>query len=111
MKRFGTILLLVFLASCSKTVAATTIDSLWKNPDGVTLMTKSGPLTLQVFSPTVIRVFFKATDSSRLTKGIAIISKPAHTSWRLTETSDEVHLRTDAIEVRVTRATGLIKFY
>jgi alpha-D-xyloside xylohydrolase len=128
---------LLFLILSANCVTAVTVQkspvaviSVRKDTDGLTLTMNPGTLKLQVFSARVIHVFYTRGDSPRSdhvdhhpatadkadtsmsqTKSLAVISHPKLTTWQLVETSDEVRLRTRALEVCVKRASGVISFY
>jgi len=82
-----------------------------KNSDGVTLQMKPGTLRLEVFSPRIIRVTYGLENSLPPDKSFAVIGKPERTHWKLSESTDEISLRTDEIEVRVNRASGAVEFF
>ena len=92
------------------------VVSLYKDSDGITLKMKPGVLKLQVFSPDVIRVVYAPGDSLPPNGSLAVIGqpglgKPGPVRWKLSETADEVRLRTDEVEARVNRASGAISFF
>jgi alpha-D-xyloside xylohydrolase len=93
------------------TAAPVPVSFMHKNSDGVTLQLKPGLLRLQVYSPRVIRVTYGLEKSLPPDKSLAVISKPERTRWKLAESADEISLRTDEIEARVNRATGVIEFF
>ena len=81
-----------------------------KNPDGATIQVNSGVLRLKVCSPRVIRVTYAAQDQLPELASLAVIGKPEAAHWKLSDTKDEIVLRTDEIEARVNRATGAVSF-
>jgi alpha-D-xyloside xylohydrolase len=109
------LLLLVLSTNCLAASATDStkfeIVSVRKDRDGISLKMNSGMLKLQVFSETVIRVLYTSENSLPQTKSFSVIAQPTHTPWRILETSDLVRLRTGALEVRVDRLTGVVKFY
>ncbi len=82
-----------------------------KSSNGITLQMNPGVMRLEVFSPRTIRVTYASQNKLPDTASLAVIGKPQHTAWRLTETSDEIILRTDQIEARVGRASGAVSFF
>ena len=108
----GSVLLLgSCLAASTASAAPLAVVSLRKNPEGVTLKLNPGTLRLQVFTPSVIRVTYGAGDSLPATRSFSVISRPVRVPWKLTETAEEIRLRTDELEVRVDRSSGAIGFY
>jgi alpha-D-xyloside xylohydrolase len=115
MKTRCLLLLMIISANCFEaiTVKAFPIQvlSVRKDPDGVTLKMNRGVLTLQVFTPRVIRVLYGAENSLPQMNSFAVISQPTRARWQLIERANEVRLRTEAVEVRVHRSTGVVSFY
>ena len=70
-----------------------------------------GTLRLQVLAPSVIRVTYGPGDSLPTTKSFSVINKPGRVRWKLTQTADEIRLRTDELEVRLNRSSGAVGFY
>src|SRR5208283_2836061 len=87
------------------------VISAHKNTDGVTLKLKKGYLQLQVFSPRIIRVVYRLDKTAPENKSFVVIAKPGQVHWKLTNTPITIRLRTDLLEVRVNRATGVVGFY
>jgi alpha-D-xyloside xylohydrolase len=82
-----------------------------KNSDGVTLQMNLGVMRLEIFSPRTVRVTYAAQNKLPETKSFAVIAQPQKTKWKLDETTNEIILSTDEIEVRVNRATGAVSFF
>jgi alpha-D-xyloside xylohydrolase len=104
-------LVLSGLAAWTAQAAPIPVASVHQDADGVTLKMTPGILKLQVFSPGIIRVVYAPGDSLPTSNSLAVIAKPARVPWKLDERADEVRLNTDALEVRVNRATGAVGFY
>jgi alpha-D-xyloside xylohydrolase len=106
---------LAFSGHCLPASAANTtripVVSVHKDADGITLKMNPGVLKLQVFSPDVIRVLYMQGDSLPPDKSLAVIGKPGRARWKVSETAEEVRLRTGEIEVRVNRASGAVRFF
>jgi alpha-D-xyloside xylohydrolase len=86
-------------------------SSVHKNSDGVTLQMKQGSLRLEVYSPSVVRVTYTLENSLPPGKSLALIGKPGQTHWKLSESADEISLRTDEIEAWVNRGSGTVEFF
>ncbi len=89
----------------------TPVASMHRDSDGITLKMGPGILKLQVFSPDVVRVVYAPGDSLPTIGSLAVIAKPSPVRWNVSESADEIRLRTDEIEVRVNRASGAIGFF
>jgi len=82
-----------------------------KDSDGITLLMNSGVLRLEVYSPRIIRVTYAAQGQMPKTASLAVIAEPERVKWKLSETTEEVVLRTDEIQAHVNRATGAVSFF
>ena len=89
----------------------TRVVSVHRDADGITLKMASGILKLQVFSAEVVRVVYARGDSLPTRQSLAVIGKPGTVRWKLAENASDIRLRTDAIEVRVNRASGAVRFF
>lgn len=84
--------------------------SVQKNADGITLKLPAGWLKLRVFSPHVVEVVCAPGDTFPTNRSLAVIHPPAKTKWKLTETADEIQLRTAELVVHVKRTNGAVTF-
>jgi alpha-D-xyloside xylohydrolase len=82
-----------------------------KDADGVTLQLNPGVLRLEVYSPRIIRVTYAAPDTLPELASLTVIAKPERAKWKLSDSKEEIILRTDEIEARVSRATGAVSFF
>ena len=114
MKKTSSLLSLI-LTSCLVAVSAHSeplpVSATHQDADGVTLKLAAGTLKLRVFSPRVVEVVYAPGGSLPPNKSFAVISPPTRTKWKLVEAKEEISLRTDALEVRVNRASGAVGFY
>ncbi|HZI33631.1 MAG TPA: TIM-barrel domain-containing protein, partial [Candidatus Binatia bacterium] len=69
-----------------------------------------GTLRLRVFSPRVVEVIYAPENSPLTNKSLAVISQPIPTKWKLSETTNEISLRTEALVVHVSRLNGAVTF-
>jgi alpha-D-xyloside xylohydrolase len=83
---------------------------LQKQSDGVTLKLPHGILKLRVCSPRIVEVVYTPGNSVPKKDSLSVIGHPVPTNWKLTESSDEISLRTDELIVRVNRETGAAAF-
>jgi alpha-D-xyloside xylohydrolase len=99
----------LFLPHLGAEPIATT--SVHKNSDGISIHAQSGILKLRVFSPRIIEVVYAAGDKLPETKSLAVIGEPQRTKWKLSQSNDEIILRTSELAVHINRATGAIGFF
>ena len=82
------------------------------DPDGATLQMSTGMLKLQVFSPSIVRVFYSPSNSiPPWSNSFSVITPPVTNNWPLTTTSSYVQLATGLLDVRVNQASGAVGFY
>src|SRR5260221_2880512 len=111
---FSITVLSMFLSALSPIpthATAIPVKSVQKETDGVLLKMNPGVLRLQVFSPSIVRVVYGLGPSLLKSKSLAVIGKPGRVRWKLVESTDEVRLLTDELQVHVNRATGEVGFY
>jgi len=86
------------------------VTAVERDADGLTLNLRAGLLKLQVFSPRVIRVVYAKGDTFPTTESLAVIARPASTSWTVFESPKDVTLATEELEAHVNRASGAVRF-
>ena len=91
--------------------APVAVTAVHKQPDGISLQTDAGILKLRVFSPRIIEVIRAAGDTLPQTKSFFVIGEPQPAKWKLSQSKDEIILRTSELAVHVNRATGVIGFF
>lgn len=82
-----------------------------KDSNGITLQMKPGVMRLEVYSSRIIRVTYAAQDKMPDLTSLAVIGKPERAKWNWSETKDEIILRTDEVQARVSRTTGAVSFF
>jgi alpha-D-xyloside xylohydrolase len=108
------LLLVGFLAGgllATATAAPPSVSFIRQDTDGIALKVASGTLKLRVFSPRTIEVVFALGDALPQPQSLSVIASPQPTKWQVAETPEQVFLRTEDLEVRVSRASGAVGFY
>ena len=81
-----------------------------KQADGVTFRLRPGVLKLQVCAPRVIRVLYGPTAARPRPQSLSVIEKFRPTPWHLASDSQSVTVTTGAVQARVDRKTGAVRF-
>ena len=89
--------------------ASAQAEPLVRTEAGIKLQTAQGVTTVEPVSDRVIHVRF-GPDGFAGNYNPAVIAKPSHVNFTVTETADAVTLSTGALQVRVARATGQASF-
>ena len=102
------------LALCVTSVAAGAGDAgvtdVQKTAAGIVLQTAQGVLVIEPWTDRIIHVTAYRDARWKGAYNPAVIARPQHVKWRLSDTSDSYTLSTPALQVRVNRATAAVSF-
>jgi alpha-D-xyloside xylohydrolase len=111
MKRLTPILPLILCFAAVPVLAHATPDKLGKDDRGVTVTSDAYITRVEVWSDRVVRVTRRPVGpAAAANPSLAVIAKPETVHWRFADEGDYVSLRTSALDVRVDKAGGAVRF-
>ncbi len=90
--------------------SAMAVLSWQKQTDGVIFRLQTGTLTVQVWTPSVIRILYGTGLTEPVHKSLSVISTPQHVAWHLGVHPEYVIISTGSVQVQVNRATSAVQF-
>ena len=86
------------------------VSSVNKLPDGVLISLPNSTLKIAIYTPGVIRVLLCPGPAAPQHESLAVIATPQAHGWQMHESSHEVKISTQAVNVHVEKMTGSVRF-